>query len=83
MVGLEEMEPLILYGASPRASIALTLAAKAAALFQGRTYVLPKDIKDVGLHVLGHRVQVSYEAEAEELSSEDIVTKVLDGVRVP
>ncbi len=63
---LDELAPLIQYGASPRASIYLTVAAKAYAFIQGRGYVIPQDVKDIGMDVLRHRVIVSYEAEAEE-----------------
>jgi MoxR-like ATPase len=73
----------IQFGASPRATISLTLAAKAWALMQGRAYVVPQDIKEIGMDVLRHRVIPSYEAEAEEISSEDLVTSILDAVPVP
>jgi MoxR-like ATPase len=71
------------YGASPRATINLTLAAKAHAFLQGRGYVLPEDVKAVGLDVLRHRILLTYEAAADEVSREDIVTAVLGGVEVP
>ena len=71
------------YGASPRATIYLSLAAKAHAFLQGRGYVTPQDIKKIGLDVLRHRVIVTYEAEADEVTSEDIVNRVFDGVVVP
>lgn len=73
----------IQFGASPRATISLTLAAKAWALIQGRAYVIPQDIKDIGMDVLRHRLIPSYEAEAEEISSEELVTKIFDAVPVP
>lgn len=73
----------IQFGASPRATISLTLAAKAWALMQGRAYVVPQDIKDIGMDVLRHRVIPSYEAEAEEMTSEDIVGAIFDAVPVP
>jgi MoxR-like ATPase len=73
----------IQFGASPRATISLTLAAKAWALMQGRAYVVPQDIKEIGMDVLRHRVIPSYEAEAEEISSEDLVTSIFDVVPVP
>ncbi len=73
----------IQFGASPRATISLTLAAKAWALMQGRAYVIPQDIKDIGMDVLRHRVIPSYEAEAEEMSSETLVSAVFDAVPVP
>lgn len=80
---LDELAPLIQYGASPRATIYLTLAAKAYAFIQGRGYVTPQDIKSVGLDVLRHRVIVSYEAEAEEKTSDDIIKKIFSEVEVP
>ena len=77
------VEGLIQYGASPRATIALTLCAKACAFLAGRGYVTPQDVKDVAMDVLRHRVIVTYEAEAEEKTSADIVKIVLDHVPVP
>jgi MoxR-like ATPase len=73
----------IQYGASPRATIALTLASRALAFLNGRAYVTPQDVKDVAHDVLQHRVTVTYEAEAENLSSRDIVQKILDTLPVP
>jgi len=73
----------IRYGASPRATIYLTLGAKAVAFLAGRGYVTPQDIKDVATDVLRHRVIVTYEAEAEEKTSEDVVRAILDNVPVP
>ncbi len=73
----------IRYGASPRATINLTLAAKAHAFLSGRAYVTPQDVKSIGMDVLRHRVIVSYEAEAEEITSEEIVKRVFDHVDVP
>ncbi|MDD4202998.1 MAG: AAA family ATPase [Candidatus Omnitrophica bacterium] len=80
---LSDLKDLIQYGASPRASIALTLAAKAYAFIQGRGYVTPQDIKTIGQDVLRHRVIPSYEAEAEEKTSEDIIKRIFDEVEVP
>lgn len=80
---LTELQPLIEYGASPRASINLCLAARANAFLVGRGYVTPQDVKDVALDVLRHRVILTYEAEAEETTSDDIVRKVLESVPVP
>ena len=80
---LESLKPLISYGASPRASIMLTLAAKAHAFLNGRGYVTPDDVKQIGLDVLRHRVLVTYEAEAEEMTSDHIVRKIFDQVEVP
>lgn len=81
--GLAELANLIDYGASPRASIALTLASKAHAFMQGRGYVTPQDVKSIGMDVLRHRVILSYEAEAEEMGPEDVLQKVFDSTRVP
>ncbi len=78
-----ELGQYIQFGASPRATISLTLAAKAWALMQGRAYVIPQDIKAIGMDVLRHRVIPSYEAEAEEISSEALVRSILDAVPVP
>ena len=73
----------IQYGASPRATIALTIAAKAHAFLQGRGFVTPQDVKSIGPDVLRHRVIVSYEAEAEGMTSDDLVQKIFDEVQVP
>ncbi|MBK6940287.1 MAG: AAA family ATPase [Planctomycetes bacterium] len=81
--GLATLKPLILYGASPRASIALTQAAKAEAFLAGRGYVTPHDVKTVGMDVLRHRVLTTYEAEAEGVTSEHVVRQVFDHVAVP
>ena len=78
-----ELGQYIQFGASPRATISLTLAAKAWALMHGRAYVIPQDIKEIGMDVLRHRVIPSYEAEAEEISSEDLVQSIFDAVAVP
>lgn len=80
---LKELKPLIEYGASPRASINLCLAARANAFLAGRGYVTPQDVKDVAPDILRHRIIITYEAEAEEMTSSDIVTKVLESVPVP
>jgi MoxR-like ATPase len=77
------MEGLIRYGASPRATINLTLASRAHAFLNGRGYVTPQDIKSIGLDVLRHRVNVSYEAEAEEVTSETVVQRIFAGLPVP
>jgi MoxR-like ATPase len=74
---------LIQYGASPRATIYLTMAARAHALLQGRGYVTPQDVKAIGMDVLRHRVIITYEAEAEEKASEDVVAAIFDNVAVP
>jgi len=78
-----EIEDLIQYGASPRASIYLNQAVKAYAFLQGRGYVVPQDIKTVGLDILRHRVILSYEAEAEDLTSDDIINKIFENIEVP
>ena len=77
------LKDLIQMGASPRATIALTLASKAHAFLRGRGYVTPQDVKSVGLDVLRHRVTLTYEAEAEEKTSEDIVKRIFDELPVP
>ena len=81
--GLEEIAPLIEFGASPRASINLVLAAKAHAFIQHRGYVIPEDIRAIAHDVLRHRVIVSYEAEAQEMTGDEVVTEILNGVEVP
>jgi len=81
--GLEALAPLILYGASPRASIALVRAARARAMLDGRGYVTPHDVKGVGVEVLRHRVITTYEAEAEGIASEQVIQDVFDTVPVP
>jgi MoxR-like ATPase len=78
-----DLGPLIEYGASPRATLYLTLAAKAHAFLQGRGYVTPQDVKSIGPDVLRHRVIVTYEAEAEEIDADEVVKRVFDGVPVP
>jgi len=80
---LSDLKGLIHYGASPRASIYLAVAAKAYAFLQGRGYVTPQDIKSIGMDVLRHRVIVSYEAEAEEKTSEDLIKRIFEEVEVP
>lgn len=77
------MEGLIRYGASPRATINLTLAARAHAFLNGRGYVTPQDVKSVGMDVLRHRVIISYEAEAEEITSETVIQRIFAGLPVP
>lgn len=78
-----EVKDYIEYGASPRATIYLTLAAKAYAFIQGRGYVTPQDIKKIGHDVLRHRIIITYEAEADEITSENIVDKIFDTIEVP
>ncbi len=81
--GLEGLEELIQYGASPRASIYLTLASKAHAFLRRRGYVTPEDVKAVALDVLRHRVIPTFEAEAEEKTSEDIVRTIINSIETP
>jgi MoxR-like ATPase len=81
--GLKDLAPLVEYGASPRASIALNLAARAHAFLRHRGYVTPEDVKAVGPDVLRHRLVLTYEADAEEVTSEDIVKRVFEVVEVP
>jgi MoxR-like ATPase len=80
---LEALAPLIAFGASPRATIYLAQAAKAHAHIEGRNYATPDDVKAIARDVLRHRVIITYEAEAEELTSDNIIDRVLDGVAVP
>jgi len=81
--GMKDLKTLIEYGASPRASIALALAARAHAFLRHRGYVTPEDVKAIGPDVLRHRVVLTYEAEAEEVSAEQIVRRVFEVVEVP
>src|SRR5438128_4397963 len=78
-----DVKELIQLGASPRATIALTLAAKAYAFLRGRGYVTPQDVKSIGMDVLRHRVAITYEAEAEEKTSETVIQKIFDELPVP
>ena len=81
--GMKDLVPLIEYGASPRASIYLGTGARAVAFLQGRGYVTPQDVKDIAYDVLRHRVILSYEAEAEQATSEDLIKTILETVPVP
>ena len=81
--GIEELEGLIQYGASPRASIYLAIASKAYAFVKRRGYVTPQDVKSIGADVLRHRIIPSYEAEAEDKTSEDIIKRIFEEVEVP
>jgi MoxR-like ATPase len=80
---LADLKGLIQYGASPRGTINLAVASKAYAFLQGRGYVTPQDVKSIGLDVLRHRVIPSYEAEAEDKTSEDIIKRIFDEIEVP
>lgn len=82
-VGLDKLTPLIEVGASPRASIDLAKAAKAHAFMEQRAFVTPEDVKSVAFAVLRHRIALSYEAEAEEMLADDILSQILNGVDVP
>ena len=81
--GASELGAFIRFGASPRATISLALASKAVAFMNGRSFVTPQDIKDVGLDVLRHRVIITYEAEAENVTSDDIIKKIFETIPVP
>ena len=81
--GLRELEPLIAFGGSPRATIFLAKTSRAHAFLRHRGYVTPEDVRSVAMDVMRHRVILTYEAEAEEMTTEDVVTRVLDTVEVP
>ena len=81
--GLEDLSQLIQYGASPRATINLILASKARAFLEGRGYITPEDVRYIGIDVLRHRIILTYEAEAEELTSEDIIQRLFDFIEIP
>ena len=80
---LGDLSQLIENGASPRASISLILASKARAFLEGRGYITPEDVRFIGKDVLRHRIILSYEAEAEEISSEDIIQRMFDSIEIP
>ena len=80
---LESIKPLISYGASPRGSINLAMAAKCYAFIKRRGYVIPEDVRAVVYDVLRHRIGITYEAEAENITSENIITEILNAVEVP
>ena len=82
LVKLDELSNYISFGASPRASINLSLAAKANAFFNNRDYVIPDDIKEIAYDVLNHRIILNYEAEAEGITSQEIIKKILDRVEI-
>ena len=82
-VNLEQLDTLIQFGASPRASIALALAAKGEAFLAGRAYVIPQDVKTLAPDVLRHRLLLSYEAEAEGMTSDDVIRKILNELKTP
>src|SRR5207244_9184835 len=78
-----DIGPYVQYGASPRATIFLARAAKAQAFLDSRGYVTPQDVKSIGYDVLRHRVSVTYEAEAEEITSEQLLQRIFDHLKVP
>ncbi len=82
-IGLQNMKRMISYGASPRASINLALASKAYAFIKRRGYVIPEDIRAVCHDILRHRIGLTYEAEAENISTDQIVSDILNAVEVP
>jgi MoxR-like ATPase len=82
-VGLADLKPLVAFGGSPRASLALAQAARAHAYIRGRTYVIPEDVRALAPDVLRHRVVLTFEAEAEDMDTDAVVAKVLDAVKAP
>jgi MoxR-like ATPase len=83
LVGLTDLKPLIAFGGSPRASIALAQAARAHAFLRDRAYVTPEDVRALAPDVLRHRIVLTFEAEAEDVTTDDVVTRILGAVRVP
>jgi MoxR-like ATPase len=81
--GLDELTELISYGGSPRATINLALGARAMAFIRRRGYVIPEDVRSICSDVLRHRIAVTYEAEAEDITSEVIISKILNKIEVP
>ena len=82
-VGLNDLKPLVAFGGSPRASIALAQAARAHAFLRDRAYVIPEDVRALAPDVLRHRIVLTFEAEAEDVTTDDVVTRVLGALRVP
>jgi MoxR-like ATPase len=82
-VGLVDLAPLIAYGASPRATLAFSEASRAVAFLRGRGYVVPEDVKEIAKDVLRHRILLTYEAEAENVTSDSVVERILERVEVP
>ena len=80
---LKDLSQLILYGASPRASIYMAIASKALAFTKHRAYVIPEDVRDVGRAILRHRILLTYEAEAEEITTEEIITQIFESIPTP
>jgi MoxR-like ATPase len=83
LVGLTDLKPLVAFGGSPRASIALAQAARAHAFLRERSYVTPEDVRALAPDVLRHRVVLTFEAEAEDVTTDDVVSRVLGAVKVP
>ena len=83
LVGLNDLKPLVAFGGSPRASIALAQAARAHAFLRDRAYVIPEDVRALAPDVLRHRIVLTFEAEAEDVTTDDVVTRVLGALRVP
>jgi MoxR-like ATPase len=83
LVGLNDLKPLVAFGGSPRASIALAQAARAHAFLRERNYVVPEDVRALAPDVLRHRIVLTFEAEAEDVTTDEVVTRVLGAVRVP
>ncbi len=81
--GLNDLQGIISFGASPRASISLALASRAYAFLQGRGYVIPEDVRAVCHDVLRHRIGLTYEAEANNIGTDEVITDILDKVAVP
>jgi MoxR-like ATPase len=81
--GLEKLKGLISFGGSPRASISMAMAAKAYAFIKRRGYVIPEDVRAVCYEVLRHRIGLTYEAEAENITSENIITEIMNAIEVP
>jgi MoxR-like ATPase len=82
-IGLTDMAPLIAFGASPRATLAFSEASRAIAFLRGRGYVVPEDVKEIAKDVLRHRILLTYEAEAENVTTDTVVDQILEHVEVP
>ena len=82
-VGLVDLAPLIAFGASPRATLAFSEASRAVAFLRGRGYVVPEDVKEIAKEVLRHRILLTYEAEAENVTTDAVVERILERVEVP
>jgi MoxR-like ATPase len=81
--GLKDVQPYVMYGASPRASINLILAGKALAFVRGRNYALPQDVEDIALDVLRHRLVLTYEALSDNVSADDLLKQMLERIPAP